>query len=103
MPKRALATGKLVSRGSSTSGLVVICQIGVFDVSSELSLSHECADGPRLSPLLSVCLHAHVSRADTLTVRRSAGEPLIGPLCDLQDTLMTERGGAGWVQPAPAY
>lgn len=77
--------------------LVIMCQIRVFDVSSELSLSQE-------SVLCSQCVLMSMSvRDDTLTVRRSAGEPLIGPLCNLQDTLMTERGGAGWVQPAPAY
>lgn len=74
----------------------------MFDVSSELSLSQ--AECPRLSPLLSVCPHVRVSaRRHAHCPAGRPGEPLIGPLRGPRDALMTERGGAGWVQPAPAY
>lgn len=74
----------------------------MFDVSSELSRSQERTEGPLLFGYQCVLVSMSL-RADTLTVRMSAAVTLIGPLCDLQSTLMTERGEVGWVHPAPAY
>lgn len=70
--------------------------------SKELPFSQECLTVCGLG-LCSQCVFMSVSLGtDTLTARMSSEKPLIRPLCNLQDTLMTERGEEGWVQPVSA-
>ena len=72
----------------------------MFDVSSEhqLSLSQECWRSAAQSS--DQCALVSMSLRDTLSVRGLERELLIAR-ADLQDTLMTERGGEGWAQPVP--